>query len=93
MTLIATTAGNSPVLSLHSASELTDLRAWALDHANEPATRAWLDGISLDAVFPLEVPVPAALAEDVRDLINDWCEVLAAHEDDEVFLTCMRPGV
>jgi hypothetical protein len=82
------------ILHLHSEEEATDLSVWVFDHCDGTieVTRqleAWLDQtIQSTRHWPIEVQVPPELVAPLEATIDDWGEVLSAH--DEAFNSYMR---
>lgn len=64
-------------LVIESHEELDDLIQWSADHATLDV-HDWLGCIS-----PVieRVNVPDYLLDDLRDLMNDWSDYLAAHDE------------
>jgi hypothetical protein len=78
-----------------NADEIDDLIYWLLDHPNEliqssrDALARWLSEFRRGANgFPCSAAVPEASISALGALIDDWIEMLTAH--DEEFLTELR---
>lgn len=63
-------------LHAFSQDELNDLIAWSLDHA-QPETSVWLQAQVAGAVA-----VPPHLAQDLKQLVDDWSEACGARGDE-----------
>jgi hypothetical protein len=82
----------SAMLSVASDAELTDLVCWADTHASATLA-AWLRMVEAAVpdsdAYPRFAPVPACLVDELEALIADWEEILAAHQDEDPFNTCV----
>lgn len=74
-------------LYLHSEEERYDLAEWLRCHDGEPdypagmsMTADWLCALTVGD-YPARVPVPAEHVEPMNVIIDDWIEVLAAHDE------------
>jgi hypothetical protein len=83
------------LLTAANASELADLVDWLEDHPADTdadlrwKAKSWLGDVMDETdVYPAFIAVPSNLVEVIDEVIEDWVEILTAH--DEGFLTTLQ---
>ena len=84
----------SGLLTAANEEELSDLLEWLSDHPADLdcmmrwQAQTWLGDVMHDTkVYPASIVVPSDHCEAIDGVIEDWCEILTAH--DEEFLTTL----